>query len=210
MRKFSVNLRAMVLSGLLAAMGIVLQYFSITMPLMRIGISPVPIMVAGLVLGPVYGGITGLVKDTVGFLVAGQGSFFPPITVIQMLYGILPPLLLPLFRTPVHWVWDKAVRPDKVQRPALRWLAGVPARLVTCYLVVATTQFITGGLLMPAALCLLLDRQLTAQLWLARFVARLPQQVIYLAGYPAVTYPILEALSGATRSVREAALFRHT
>src|SRR5690606_6830058 len=118
MRKFSVNLRAMVLSGLLAAMGIVLQYFSITMPLMRIGISPVPIMVAGLVLGPVYGGITGLVKDTVGFLVAGQGSFFPPITVIQMLYGILPPLLLPLFRTPVHWVWDKAVRPDKVQRPA--------------------------------------------------------------------------------------------
>lgn len=59
MRKFSVNLRAMVLSGLLAAMGIVLQYFSITMPLMRIGISPVPIMVAGLVLDRCTAGLPG-------------------------------------------------------------------------------------------------------------------------------------------------------
>ena len=209
MRKFSVNLRAMVLSGLLAAMGIVLQYFSITMPLMRIEISPVPIMVAGLVLGPVYGGITGLVKDTVGFLVAGQGSSSRPSPSSRCLRHPAP-LLLPLFRTPVHWVWDKAVRPDKVQRPALRWLAGRPGAPGHLLPGGGNHQFITGGLLMPAALCLLLDRQLTAQLWLARFVARLPQQVIYLAGYPAVTYPILEALSGATRSVREAALFRHT
>lgn len=190
------NLRALIFTGLLAALGIVLQRFSITMPLMRIGISPVPTVVSGLLLGPVFGGITGLLKDLVGFLVAppASGGYFPPITIIQMLYGILPPLLLPIFRGPVDWLWGRLVSAKEINNPRNRWLAGIPARLITCSLVVALTQFINGGLLMPAALNLLMDGQVTWSLWLARFTTRIPQQVAYLIGYPLLTYVIVEAL----------------
>lgn len=203
-RILSENLRAMILVGLFVAMGIVLQVFSIQMPLMRIGISPIPTIISGILLGPVFGGLTGLLKDVVGFIVAppASGSFFPPITIIQMLYGILPPLLIPIFRAPVDWLWKRLFRIDAIKRPGLRWLAGLPARLVVCYLAVALTQFINGGLLMPAALNLLFDGQITASLWLARFSTRIPQQVIFLAGYPAITYAIVEAMDRVPARLR--------
>lgn len=214
-KTLSENLRAIILVGLLAAMGIVLQAFSIQMPMMRIGISPIPTIISGMLLGPFFGGITGLLKDVVGFLVAppAQGSFFPPITVIQMLYGILPPLLLPVFRAPVDWAWSRLFRTQSIKSPGLRWLAGLPSRLVVCYLVVAVTQFINGGLLMPAALNLLLDGHITLTLWLARITARLPQQVVFLLGYPAITYPVVEALDRLPARIRfshEPALSRNS
>ena len=209
------NLRALILVGLFAALGIVLQVFSISMPLMRIGISPIPTIVSGMLLGPVFGGITGLLKDVVGFLVAppASGSFFPPITIIQMLYGILPPLILPIFRTPVDWIWGRLVDTEAIKRRGLRWLSGMPARLVTCFLVVAVTQFINGGLLMPAALNLLLDGKITWSLWLARFITRIPQQVAYLVGYPLISYVIIEALERVPAQggvIREAVLSKHS
>jgi ECF transporter S component (folate family) len=209
------NLRALILVGLFAALGIVLQVFSISMPLMRIGISPIPTIVSGMLLGPVFGGITGLLKDVVGFLVAppASGSFFPPITIIQMLYGILPPLILPIFRTPVDWIWGRLVDTEAIKRRGLRWLSGMPARLVTCFLVVAVTQFINGGLLMPAALNLLLDGKITWSLWLARFITRIPQQVAYLVVYPLISYVIIEALERVPAQggvIREAVLSKHS
>lgn len=212
----SKNLRPMIMVSMFAAMGIVLQAFSINMPLMRIGISPIPTIVSGIILGPFFGGLTGLLKDVVGFIVAppaGGGSFFPPITIIQMLYGILPPLLIPIFRGPVDWVWSRIFKIDSIERPRLRWLAGLPARLVVCYLVVAITQFINGGLLMPAALNLLFDGQITWALWLSRFTVRIPQQVSFLLGYPALTYAIVEAMDrvpARMRFFREAAFSRHS
>lgn len=209
------NLRAFILTGLFASLGIVFQRFSISLPLMRIGIGPIPTIVSGMLLGPVFGGITGLLKDVVGFLVAppASGSFFPPITIIQMLYGILPPLLLPLFRTPVDWIWGRLVDTDAIQRRGARWLSGLPARLVTCCLVVAVTQFINGGLLMPAALNLLYDGKITWSLWLVRFTTRIPQQAAFLIGYPLITYVIIEALQRIPARggvVRETVLSKHS
>jgi len=209
-------LRAMIMIGLFVALGIVLQAFSIQLPLMRIGISPIPTIISGMMLGPVWGGITGLLKDMVGFIVAppAQGSFFPPITLIQVLYGALPPLLLPLYRKPVDWIWGKIIgaKPESNKHRRFNWVAGLSARLITCYLVVATTQFINGALLMPAALNLLFDGQVTWSLWAARFTARIPQQISFLLGYPFLTYTILEALGRVPARMRfhEVALSRHS
>lgn len=221
------NLRALTMAGILAAMGVILQRFSISLPLVRIGIGPVPTIVSGLLLGPVLGGATGLVKDLAGFLLAppASGSFFPPITVIQMLYGILPPLLLLVFRQPVDWLWGRLFN----QKPAAwasepvpakaeesrgrRWLAALPPSLVTCSLVVAITQFIAGGLLMPAALSLLQSKSVTWELWYANFLTRLPQQVAYLVGYPLVSYIAIEALGRVPLRkgvANEAVLSRHS
>ena len=58
------QLRNLVLVGLFAALGIVFQAFSISMPLMRIGIGPIPTIVSGMLLGPVLGGITGLLSKS--------------------------------------------------------------------------------------------------------------------------------------------------
>lgn len=208
------NLRSMILVGLFVAMGITLQYFSITLPIMRISISPIPTIVSGILLGPVWGGLTGVLKDLVGFLMAPPetgAAFFPPITIVQMLYGILPPLLIPVFRRPVDWVWGHLVNIKSVKTPALRWLAGLPARLLVCYLAVATTQFINGGLLMPAALSILINGHLTLASWLGLFTSRIPQQVISLVGYPALTYAIVDALDRVPvgRRIRGAILSRH-
>lgn len=189
------QLRSMILSGLFAALGIVLQVFSVSAPLIRVGISPIPTIVAGLLLGPAYGAGTGLLKDVVGFMVAppASGSFFPPITIIQMLYGILPPLLLLLFRRPVDWIWGRVIPKDDKRDKGARWLSGLSAGLATCFLVVGLTQLICGGLLMPAALSLLYDGKLTQSLWLARFTPRLLQQLLSLVAYPLITYVVLKA-----------------
>lgn len=189
------QLRSMILSGLFAALGIVLQVFSVSAPLIRVGISPIPTIVAGLLLGPAYGAGTGLLKDVVGFMVAppASGSFFPPITIIQMLYGILPPLLLLLFRRPVDWIWGRVIPKDDKRDKGARWLSGLSAGLATCFLVVGLTQLICGGLLMPGALSLLYDGKLTQSLWLARFTPRLLQQLLSLVAYPLITYVVLKA-----------------
>lgn len=209
------KLRAMTMAGILAAMGIILQRFSISLPLVRIGIGPIPTIVSGLLLGPVLGGVTGLVKDLAGFLLAppASGSFFPPITIIQMLYGILPPLLLLVFRQPVDWLWGRLVPAKTEETRGRRWLSALPPSIVTCSLVVAITQFIAGGLLMPAALGLLQSKSITWEIWYANFLTRLPQQVAYLVCYPLISYIIIEALGRVPLQkgvANEAVLSRHS
>lgn len=213
---FAKNTRALVMVGLFAALGVVLQGFSFFVtPFMRIGIGPIPAIISGLLLGPVFGGITGLLKDVAGFFLAppASGGFFPPVTLIQMLYGILPPLLLLVVRRPIDWLWGRVVAVDEISSRPRRWLAGLPARLVTCVLVVAATQFVTGGLLMPAALNLLYDGGITWSFWLARFTARIPQQVVFFIAYPFITYVLIEALERVPvrgSHVRKAVLSRHS
>ncbi len=51
----------LVLSALLMAMHIILSYFSLDLPLMKINLSPLPIILAGLLFGPVVGGTVGLI-----------------------------------------------------------------------------------------------------------------------------------------------------
>lgn len=77
----------LVTCGLLMAMHIVLSYFSITLPTMKINLSGLPIIVGGLLFGPV-----------VGFLVGLLGSFL-----YQMLsYGLM--------WTTILWMIPHAVR----------------------------------------------------------------------------------------------------
>lgn len=183
--KHFTSVRTLVLAGLFVALGVTLQFFSIEMPYLRVGLSPVPTMLAGLTMGPVAGAMVGLTKDITGFIIKPMGSFFPPITIIQMLYGVLPPLLLPLML--------------RLMKPLCNWLRN---ELPPYYLAIGLTQFIAGGLLMPAALNILLDGQVTTQLYAARFAMRLPQQVLHIAAYPLVTYLMVHALARVRINVK--------
>lgn len=53
--------QTLVLSALLMAMHVILSYFSLDLPLMKINLSPLPIILAGLLFGPMVGGTVGLI-----------------------------------------------------------------------------------------------------------------------------------------------------
>lgn len=59
-KKKRMKTQTLVLSALLMAMHIVLSYFSLDLPLMKINLSPLPIIIAGMMFGPVIGGTVGI------------------------------------------------------------------------------------------------------------------------------------------------------
>ncbi len=61
----------------------------------------VPIQLAGLLLGPGYGGLVGLAADLAGAIALPQGAFHPGFTFSSILVGVLPGLAV----TPVRaWI----------------------------------------------------------------------------------------------------------
>ncbi len=79
-RKISATHR-LVLMAMLAAVQIVLsRFFSINLWNLKIGFSFVPIALAGMLLGPVSAGLTGMVADLIGATLFPSGTFFPGFT----------------------------------------------------------------------------------------------------------------------------------
>ena len=71
----------LVLMAMLAAIQIVLSRFlSINLWNLKIGFAFVPIALAGMLLGPVGAGLTGMVADIIGATLFPSGTFFPGFT----------------------------------------------------------------------------------------------------------------------------------
>lgn len=97
MNKSKFSTKTLTQAGFLTAISIVLTRFvSIMVPLagglpaLRLGFGELPIVLSGLLFGPLVGGTTGLVADLIGALAFPQGPFFPGFTLSSMLWGILP------------------------------------------------------------------------------------------------------------------------
>lgn len=89
-KEFSINTQQLVTMALLVALDIVLSRFgSINLWNTRIGFGFVPIVVAGMMLGPTKAAVTAAVADIVGALLVPTGAFFPGLTVTAVLRGIL-------------------------------------------------------------------------------------------------------------------------
>jgi ECF transporter S component (folate family) len=95
---------SLTLASLLIALSIVLTRFASAviplggLPSIRIGLGPIPIIIASLVLGPQWGFAVGAVADVVGVTLFPQGSPIFLIFVAQGLYGVLPHYFKLLFR----------------------------------------------------------------------------------------------------------------
>ena len=99
------NPRALCLAGLLAAMSLILgKFLQIPTPFaefVRISFENLPVILAGLVLGPLAGAMTGAVADLVGCLAYGY-SINPLITLGAALAGLVAGLFgWILSRTPL-------------------------------------------------------------------------------------------------------------
>ncbi|MCI6609594.1 MAG: folate family ECF transporter S component [Ezakiella sp.] len=89
-KKFST--KTLVLAAVLTALSVVLtRFFSVQLTsTMRIGIGPLPIIMSGIILGPIFGGMVGLVADLIGFLINPGGNFHLGFTLSSVLTGVLP------------------------------------------------------------------------------------------------------------------------
>lgn len=91
--------RKLVLMALLVAISIILARFFVfyLTSTIRISFGSVPIILAGLLLGPVAGGITGAVADILGATLFSPLGYYPPLTLPAILVGVIPALLKPYF-----------------------------------------------------------------------------------------------------------------
>lgn len=94
------QIRRLTWMGILVALSIVLtRLFSLTFPIggttaLRLGFGPVPIIMAGILMGPVEGLMVGAVADLLGFVLNPMGGLYlPDFTVISMLSGVLPAIM---------------------------------------------------------------------------------------------------------------------
>ncbi len=96
-RESQERLRSMVFCAMLVAISVLLTRF-VTIQVsdaVRIGFGTVPIMLAGIVCGPVYGLIVGLLADFIGCFVNLMGaSIIPGLILCSGLMGVVPAVLL--------------------------------------------------------------------------------------------------------------------
>lgn len=92
-KKFST--KTVVALGLLTAISIVLTRFCVIYitETLRISFGNIPIILAGLVFGPVAGAMTGLAADIVGAVFLSGLGWYPPLTLTAVLMGFIPGLL---------------------------------------------------------------------------------------------------------------------
>lgn len=94
------GVRAVAVCGMLLALRLILGLFTVNAgPLLKIGFSYLPVAAAGLLFGPVAGGVVGAAGDVLGYFVRPTGPYFPGFTLTAFLSGFVYGLLL--FRRPV-------------------------------------------------------------------------------------------------------------
>lgn len=68
---------------------------------LRLSFGGVPIILAGIMFGPVPGAMVGTAADLIGFMLNPMGgAYFPGFTLTSALTGVIPPLVLRLFSGP--------------------------------------------------------------------------------------------------------------
>ena len=96
--------------GLLTAISIVLtRVFGFIIPIagvgaLRISFGEIPIMLSGILFGPIGGAVTGVAADLIGYAINSHGgAFFPGFTLTAALTGFIPGLLLSKRRKVLQW-----------------------------------------------------------------------------------------------------------
>ena len=86
----------LVTAALFAALSLAVKPFEIyLLPVARLNFVAVPIIMAGIVLGPVWGGAVGLIADILGYLLMDKSgaAINPILTVSSIMLGVIPGLI---------------------------------------------------------------------------------------------------------------------
>lgn len=109
------SLRPLVLTALMSALSVILTRFAslrVTIGAVegiRLGIGALPSILAGVVLGPLHGALSGGIADVVGFMLSPIGGYMPHFTLTAALTGAIPGavyrVLQPSRRAPASLVY---------------------------------------------------------------------------------------------------------
>lgn len=81
--------------GLLIALDVVAAHFlTIKTPLLKIGVSFIPVSYTGILFGPVLGGVGATISDVIQYLLYPAGAYIPGITFDTFLSGAVYGILL--------------------------------------------------------------------------------------------------------------------
>jgi ECF transporter S component (folate family) len=99
MEKNKQMIQKLTLGSMFAAMGILLKFGSFIVPLfgipmLRIDLIPIPVVLSGIILGPIYGLIVGILTDVLGHFILPQGVFHFGFTLNLALVGFLSGMLM--------------------------------------------------------------------------------------------------------------------
>lgn len=100
--------------GLLVALSIILtRLASIRIVLggvegIRIGLGRLPIILGGVLFGPIVGGIVGGLADLLGYFINPMGAYMPHFTLTSALGGIIPGVIISLKKEEFN-VFDLAI-----------------------------------------------------------------------------------------------------
>lgn len=154
--------KRLVYLALLMSLSIVLtRIASITIPFegvitLRLGLGPLPVMLAGLLFGPYWGFIAGILADIIGFNLNPLGIYLPQFSLIAGLHGLLPPLIMRLFgkyypaRSLIGAIAFTQIVTALMLTPyvlkttfGIPWLISMPGRLASQLLIIPAYIFLT-------------------------------------------------------------------
>lgn len=89
------NVTTITCLALLIALDIVLtRFLAINTQFLRISLGMIPVAIAGIAFGPVWGAVCGAVGDVLGMLLFPSGAYFPGFTLTAALTGLIYGLFL--------------------------------------------------------------------------------------------------------------------
>lgn len=99
-KRKKIGTNTLVKASFLAALSIVLTRFASILPIptLRIGFGEIPLMISGMLFGPIVGGIVGIASDLIGIMVNPQGPPHYGFTISSMLWGVIPGLYVMYFK----------------------------------------------------------------------------------------------------------------
>ena len=99
-----ISSREITTMGLLIALSIILtRILSLRIAIggvegVRIGLGKLPIILGGILFGPLIGGLIGAFSDLLGYFIIPMGPYLPQITLTYALSGIIPATILILMK----------------------------------------------------------------------------------------------------------------
>ncbi len=101
------NVKKLVLASIFIALAIIFTRFTSFQlgNYLRIGLGDLPILLAGIILGPLWGAAVGALSDVLGFFIMPLGDFFiPGITLSAAMWGFIPGIIVrKIFKNKTTW-----------------------------------------------------------------------------------------------------------
>lgn len=89
------NTRILVFISLFISIEVILtRFLAFETPIIRVGFGFLPIALSSIMFGPILGGITAVISDVIGMMIAPKGMYFPGFTISAFLTGAIYGLFL--------------------------------------------------------------------------------------------------------------------